>query len=269
MSDEMEELPPWRPVRWGTAVVLILLLHLGGIYLLSGVGLPEPVPSRRDFAVKLLTLPDSGQTLLDRYSLRDPTLFAVVSSRGFSGPAWLNVEPPPFELPTWSDPQRWMTQDLDGLGLTFRRAVEGELGSMLSVAPRPEPPRDEPRPVASRRTELFVEGLPTRRLAARPELPGWPSEYVLHPTEIEIFVDARGRVFSPRLLVHPERDLGVGDEGWRATQTAADQHALALTRRLRFEPVVGRRDQFSKGRVIVQWVTRPPGTPAPGGEKKP
>jgi hypothetical protein len=258
MSNEMEELPPWQPIRWSVATLLLLLLHLGGIYLLSGWAKAETVRKAPDFQVRLLTDPNACQAMLDRYSLRDPTRFAVVSPRGFSGPAWLTVEPPPFQLPEWSDPQRWLTQDTTALGDNFRSYVKANLGSTLSIAPRSPalaktaltPPRASSR--------LFVEGLPTRRLLTVPNPPVWPSGFVLQATEIEILIDARGRVFSPRLTVPPIREVGVAQVERQDAQRAADRHALSLIPQIRFQPnpQLG-EDRFDKGRVIVQWITRP------------
>ena len=197
MSNEMEELPPWRPLRWMVAVVLVLLLHLGGIYMLSGWTPPQPPREAAEFKVRLLTTDNAGQTLLDRYSLRDPTMFATISSNDFSFPAWLNVEPPPFNLPEWSDPQRWLTQRSDTLGDTFRQYVRANLGTTLSVAPASSEPAEPATPAPQRSTRLFVQGLPTRALTQQPDLLAWPSDFVLQPTVIEVLIDSRGWVFSP------------------------------------------------------------------------
>ena len=263
MSDEMSETPPWGRLRWFLSVMLIMLLHLGLLYAVSDWEERENVVPR-EFNVRLYTGPDAARRLLEAGSLNDPTLLASIGSRGFSGPAWMNVSPPPFKLPEWSDEERWLTQNVAVLGGDFRNYVQTNLGAMVSISkPTRLPPRDDHR-VLSKRAEgsrLFVVGqLSSRRMLARPPLPSLPAAGLLNATEVEVLVNDKGFVFSPRLHILPSLRS--------PAQIAADNKALELIPQLRFAPGIGlfASDEFpfTKGRLIFQWETvAPPSTNQP------
>lgn len=260
MSDELSETPPWGRLRWFVSVLLILLLHLGLLFAVSDWKPERPRVTEKDFTVRLFTGPDAARRLLDAGSLNDPTLLASVGSRGFSGPAWMNVTPPPFKLPEWSDEKRWLTQNVSRLGGDFRTYVRTNLGTMVSISkPTHEEITDDSGTVKrSTSSRLFVVGqLSSRQLLAQPKLPRLPAKDLLDPTEIEVLVNDEGYVFSPRLHTLP---------GLRSPeQIAADNQALKLIPQLRFAPGIGlfASDEFpfTKGRLIFQWDTvSPPST---------
>lgn len=260
MSVELEELPPWGRARWGVAVVLLGLLHLGALFALSDLGPARPTRPEDGFSVQLFTEPQAAAMLLDAHALNDPTLLAVVNRRGFSGPAWLNIDPPPFRLPEWREETSWLEQDASVLGLAFRDYVRTNLRTSLSVARAPA--AMEPAPDQLRATPdvsgLHVTGALSRRaLIESPELPALPSPDLLLPTVVEVMVGTDGYVFSPRLRHRPL----IAETARAAAQRAADRRALELTPQLRFAPMTrlpaSDRHPFTKGEVSFNWVTRP------------
>lgn len=262
MSEESAESPPWSRLRWSVSVLLILLLHLGGLFALSDWGeVPAPRLDKR-FAVRLLTGKGAAERLLETYSLNDPTLLATVGQGGFSGPAWMNISPPPFKLPEWSDRERWLTQDVSLLGADFRSFVRTNLGATLSIAKRtPVPPIYLSHPIAAAevRSRLFVAGgLAKRPLLAQPQLASQPSTELLHPTEVEVLVNDKGFVFSPRLKPAVE----IRSVAQQAAQRAADRDALRVIPQLQFAPLERLPGKevfpFTKGYLIFQWATIPP-----------
>ena len=263
MSAEFEDLPSWGRGRWSVTVLLLGLLHLGALFALSDLGPARVVREPDTFEVRLFTESQASAVLLDAHALNNPTLLATVNRRGFSGPAWLNIDPPPFRLPDWREEQRWLTQDTSGLGLSFRGYVRTNLGTSLSVARAPAPPES---PVlggvgAVAHADIFVTGdLAQRALLDRPELTALPAPDLLVPSAVEVLVDHEGFVFSPRLRHRP---LIVSPEQ-AAAQRRADQRALALTRELRFAAAntLPGTDEFpfTKGEVTFNWTTLPPAT---------
>lgn len=256
MSNEMEELPPWGGARWFFSVVLLVLLHLGALFLVSGLGEQPAVREAEEFTVRMMTEPGDGSRLLAQFALNDPTLLASANPRGFSGPAWLNITPPPFKLPDWHDEQRWLTQRVADLGGDFRIYVRTNLGTTLSIADQPRP-RESSIGVAeeTRRSRIFVVGdLAERQLLDRPELEARPASVVLLPTRVDVLVNRDGFVFSPRLSVS---GLEVSAE-----QRAADREALKLIPKIRFAASAKLPESddfpFDRGTVIFQWITQSP-----------
>ncbi|MGB0582675.1 MAG: hypothetical protein ACPGVU_23565 [Limisphaerales bacterium] len=266
MSDEMSETPPWSRFRWLVSVLLILLLHLGLLFAVSDWKPELQKVAQSEFSVRLYTEPDAAGRLLEAGSLNDPTLLASVGAAGFSGPAWMNVSPPPFKLPEWTDEERWLTQNVSGLGGDFRTYIRTNLGTTVSIS-KPTPPPPIPAitaPQPDTGSRLFVVGqLSSRQLLAQPALPPLPAEGLLNPTEVEVLVNDKGYVFSPRLHTLP---------GLRSPdQIAADNKALELVPKLRFAPGIGLfasdKFPFTKGRLIFQWDTvAPPSTNQPAAK---
>jgi len=260
MSEALEELPPWSRARWLVAVILLGLLHLGALFALSDLGPARSARSRDTFAVRLFTEPHAAGMLLDAHALNDPTLLAMVNRRGFSGAAWLNVDPPPFRLPEWREPTRWLEQDPGSLGVDFREHVRTNLRTTLSIV-RASAPAEAPPPESRRvtdRTDLHVTGdLARRSLVEYPELPGLTAPDLLRPTVIELMVDSEGYVFSPRLRHRPL----ISDPAQAAAQRTADRRALDLTRQLRFAPMTrlpaSDGHPFTKGEITFNWTTHP------------
>ena len=77
---------------------------------------------------------------------------------------------------------------------------------------------------------------------------------VLADTRVQVLVNADGLIFSPRLL----NPSGVQD----LVQRAADQHAIELTRALRFAPATASPAPPEQGTLVFQWHTTEPPTVA-------
>lgn len=81
---------------------------------------------------------------------------------------------------------------------------------------------------------------------------------MLADTRVQVFVNKEGLLFSPRL---------VNSDGRQPAQRAADQHALDLTRTIRFEPMSAatgsRIPTFVEATLVFEWHTIEPPALAP------
>lgn len=234
----------WSRARWGGYVGTIFAVQLLLVFLLS-LRPPLATPAiKAPGRLQLVTDPLSEQALIRQPWLEDPAQFALASPRGFSGGAWLDL--PRFEpdVLQWSDPPRWLTQDVSQLAQTP--------GTLSETAREPLPRVQPPSPIlplnsALRRplqtnSVLRVEGeLAQRRRLATPDLPSWEHNDVLLPSVVQVLVDEQGTVLSATLLT-------------RSGLAAADERALALARDARFEAArAGVRSQLFWGRLVFQW----------------
>jgi hypothetical protein len=247
----------WSRRRWAYAVAAVFLLQAGLVLLLGHrpQRLPEPPIFRT--AIHLLTDPKVRLDALP--GLDDPTLLALPSLRGFSGPAWLQFPPLEYQAAEWVEPPHWLSLDTNNLSATFSRFIRTNLISPPLIADKPLPPlpRYEPNfpnePLPSR-SRLRLEGdLASRPLLAPLDLPSWPHSEMLSNTAVQAAVDAAGFTFSAVLLA------GSG-------LPEADAHALKLASAARFRPLLRARrapDGFGPmtwGRLVFQWHTLPPPT---------
>lgn len=247
----------WSRRRWLYAVAGVFLLQASLAFLLGHrqQHLPEPPIFRT--AIQMLTDPKVRLDSLP--GMEDPTLFALPSLRGFSGPAWLTFPPLEYQPAEWEEPPHWLPLDSNALSSTFSQFVRTNTISPPLIADKPLPPLpryepnfpNEPLPAQSR---LRLDGdLATRRLLAPLELPSWPHTEMLSNTTVQAAVDAAGFTFSAVLL-----DASGLKE--------ADLQALKLASAARFRPLPrGQRASdgsgpMTWGRFVFQWHTLPPPT---------
>jgi hypothetical protein len=247
----------WLRRSWVYAVAAVFMLQAGLVFLLGHrhQRLPEPPIFRT--SIQMLTDPTVRLDSLP--GMDDPTLLALPSLRGFSGPAWLTFPPLEYQPAEWVEPPHWLPLDSNALSSTFSRFVRSNTISPPLIADKPLPPlpRYEPNfpneslPAQSR---LRLEAdLAARALLTPLELPSWPHTEMLSNTTVQATVDAAGFTFSAVLL-----------DGSGLKE--ADLHALKLASAARFRPLP--RSQrapngtgpMTWGRFVFQWHTLPPPT---------
>lgn len=265
--EEMKFTPPrpWRSNVWLAWVAMIFTTQLGIIWTFSGPGpVIRPTPPASADALAGGSLP------VDTLALNDPSLFALSSPQGFSGPAWLALPRHNAEVAEWSEPETWVNVGTTNWGGTFLAAASGFgappqiisdkfAADLLNISLMP------PAPVLS---TLRVTGeLAGRKLLSPIQPRTWPHDDVLADTVVRLTVDAAGVVQSAAVI----SNTGVRD----AAQTRADNHALELARAARFEPKVsdtGGAPSPVFGVLTFQWGVTPlskpantvPETPRPG-----
>ncbi|HNU99229.1 MAG: energy transducer TonB [Verrucomicrobia bacterium] len=246
----------WDRARWWGSVAGVFLLQVIIILVLSPRPPLSATPAQRLARLRLITQPISQAQLESRMWLSDPAEIALVSARGFSGPVWLQLPRMESGLRHWTEPPRWLTQDVSRL-------------ATLPILPETEPVRF-PLPAAPAATPFLgatsassssappqstvrVEGdLARRRRLDSPELPSWPYNDVLAATTVQLVVDRNGSVLAANLLT-------------RSGLPAADQRALELARAAQFEqanPASG-ASSLTWGQMMFQWQAVPPATNAP------
>jgi hypothetical protein len=251
MSEVKLELVPWTRRRWGWTVGLILV---GQFLILGLMANRRPIVPRqpvRGPQLRLLGSDNLSHKLAAQLTVFDPTLFALVSLQGFSGPAWTNRPQASHELTEWNEAPSWTEPRMNRLGLGFAESVFSPAVSSMTMVGKPVPAWTEvalgKRPPLTN-SVLRLEGdLAERRLLSPVALPAQTASELLTNSEAQVVVDAVGRVFSATLLQ---------SSGWRD----ADQSALEVARSLRFQPLSSHNTDLawsahglSCGKVIFQW----------------
>lgn len=237
----------WQNRRWLGLFGLIFIVQVGLIFILSD---RKPAQRRalRQFPVVRVASPASAEFL----ALLDPTLFALPNRQGFSS-AWLKWPRIEFRQLDWSEPTNWLGLSLEQLGTSFKAGIEtGSSSSLLAVSlPEPRVARPEGEPLAAPKLHSAwrLEGaLSARRLLQRLELPSWPHTELLTNSVVQLVIDAQGRPCSLPILLTS------------SGHKEADDLALNLAKRLRFEPIGGSDSanvRLDLGRIIFDWSTVP------------
>lgn len=238
----------WSQRRWWTTIGLALAGQLLLVFLVSERPQPQLGRLAAPGRVQLVGSPWSSNpsSWSEAPWLSDAAQFALASPHGFSGPVWQQLPRFSPQVMEWSEPPRWLTQEVSRLGSSFTAGQEA--GGRLSrvVAERPAPAVSGLPAFAaatSTNSALRVEGeWDGRRLLTEPALACWPHNDVLLPSTVQVVVNPQGLVMSATLL---------GGSGL----AAADQRALELARAARFEPLSGPIQGLglSWGRLVFQW----------------
>jgi hypothetical protein len=248
MNEFAPESLGWRPRRWLVFVVLLIAAQLAVVWCLS-VRRSPPAP-RVSAEAHLRVVGDGNKEGARRptFEHADPTLFALVSAEGFSGPAWLTIPDFAYTMSNGPAPLQWLAVRPEELADDLTEFVQTNLLSEDVIAGPITPQVAEPAqrvPVLTAATLLKVEGeLADRPLLYNPPLPQL-SEPVLTNTTVRLLVDGDGRTVSAALL----------SPSWVA---AADQAALRFARGARFAPRrstvegdPGKKCDF--GTFVFQW----------------
>lgn len=249
------ESPRWSQRRWACSILTLFLVQVG---LILWVGRREqPLPVRPIFRTALLLAVDEADTrnVAALTGREDPTLLALPSLLGFSGPAWLEFSTPDYQAPEPEEPPYWLPPREASFGTTFSAlvATSGIAPPLVADKPVPRLPRYEPNlpqvPLTTR-SGLRLEGeLARRSLSAPIDLPSWPNHDIVSNTVVQAAVDADGVTVFTALLT-------------RSGLNEADAHALDLAGRAQFQPL-RRQDAragetLTWGRMIFLWHTLPP-----------
>jgi hypothetical protein len=244
----------WPRRRWIYAVAAVFLLQAGLVFLLGHRARRPPEPPIFRTSIHLLTDPAARLDALP--GLDDPTLLALPSLRGFSGPAWLRFPTLEYQPAEWVEPPQWLSLDTNALGSIFSGFIKTTLISPPLIADKPLPPLpryepnfpNEPLPSQSR---LRLEGdLARRPLLAPLELQSWPHSEILSNTVVQAVVDAAGFTFSAVLL----SESGLKEADAQALKLASAARFRPLPRSQRAADGVG---PMTWGRFVFQWHTLP------------
>jgi hypothetical protein len=258
----------WFYRRPGWTVAMLVILQGALIWLLDS---RWPLPTRPRLpstAFHLLAGTGADERLAARWTTEDPTLFALVSAHGFSGPVWLNYPRVDHRLADWVEPPQWLAPRVDHLGVVFGEVSKIQTVLLPVTDEKPMPPLAQlnvsSTPVA-RQSTVSVEGaLSARPLAGKFELPAWSFSEILTNSEVQVMVGEDGRTFSAVLLV----SCGL---------KTADETAIEWARKARFKPGSSPAldggagpETFTWGRLLFQWVNQDASaTNGPSGKAKP
>ncbi len=250
------DLVRWSRNRWCVAVAFLFILQLVLVVMLAGP-LPGAAAFReRGMTARIVLGAQANQQLLDSLGLADPALFVRVSRSGFSGAAWLDIPSQEYRLQEWTEPYRWMNSSTAHLGGAFQQFTRTNRPPAVAIADKPvELPVVSAANASSAMNEssFRVEGpLRARRLVQTARPRSFTNNDVLADTVVQVLVNTDGQIFSPRLVTASV----VKDP----VQRAADQHALDLTRQLRFQPLPKSTapNSMTDGTLVFHWNTLAP-----------
>jgi hypothetical protein len=246
MNPAPVESKAWPRGRWVVMILLVLAGQFGCILWLASRKPNTPHPLAPG---SMLYLP-ADQTS-DLPGVTDPTLFVLPNAHGFSGPAWIRFPAADYALEPWTEPPRPLELELPQLGAALRDFAQTHQPRPFELALKPEPKLQDPGylPPEEVPSSFTIEG----ELAARPlvtpfRLGSWPAADILTNTEVQVSVDAAGRVFSAALIS-------------RCTSADANASALTMARSARFKPLrwLGTRPpppgELSWGKIVFRWQT--------------
>ncbi|MBI4657479.1 MAG: TonB family protein [Verrucomicrobia bacterium] len=251
MNDSVIEAAPWSRRRWLATILLLFISQTSLLVLLTDFPSSSPGGVTGKPRIRMV----SGfqyESLRDVNFVSDPTLFALVHPKGFSGSAWLRPTEFPYRPTHPLAPPQWLAAESESLVRPFARFMEAKLTQAESVPMKPAPPITEFEvsigPLAFL-LDLRLEGsLAHRRLLTKPALPAADSERILTPCVIEVVVASNGDVLSARR---------VSSSGSAKT----DQGALEFAKSVRFESVAPEgavaaavSSSPSFGRLIFRWL---------------
>lgn len=240
----------WSRRQWVFWIVFLIAAQVGLVFWLGGNQTTNVIPAIAQPGVRVL--PHAAESLdLSQVSERpDPTLFALVNQRGFSGPAWLNVRPFPYQLTnslSFSSPLGLGTEELVD---DFAEFLQTNLLSGDRIGDGLSPSVAQPVlaiPVVVNATILRVEGgLRTTPWTSEQPLPH-PAEPILTntPTVVRVLVNGAGMPVSAALL------SGSGT-------ATADRDALTFAKSMRFTTTTpGATAEWTNGiqvaYLVFQW----------------
>lgn len=262
MTFPMADSRTWPCHRWVAMIVLIFAGQAGFIFWLSARKI-ERSPAAPALAGPVIYFPADQTTELPGVS--DPTLFVLPGVHSFSGPAWMQFSPATYQPGKWTEPPRPLPLAILQLGATLTEHVRTNQPRPFELALAPEPDVDPIGylPLDESQSTVSIEGaLADRGLLAPLQLQSWPAAEILTNTEVQVAVDAAGRVFSAVLL-------------GKCASVEANDSALRLARSNRFQPLrwLGVKpppsapDGLSWGTMVFHWRTVAPPAPATPSNK--
>jgi hypothetical protein len=256
MSSPRLEVASWRPRRWLLLVTLALAAHLALVSWLSPPNAASLPLARSQTGVRVIS--HSKKQAVSASERGDPTLFALVHSRGFSRTAWLTIPRFQYQVTNQVPPLHWLALPTEELADDFAEFVQTNLVTEDLISSIPTPALSSPTlptPVVTSDSMVRVEsGLSGRTLVAPGALPRQPDP-ILTNTVVRVLVDPAGLTLSAALL------SGSG-------AAKADQDALNFAKSARFPLRQGEVNPggFAFGTLVFRWsgVRWPNGVESPG-----
>ena len=179
--------------------------------------------------------------------------------RGAPKPAWLGFSPVDSQLKESDAAGTGLAQPVSRLGNAFQTFVQTNVATPSAVPDKPvaqpAPQTVAEAPPPGRSTLRFEGELKARSLTEPVQPRSWQHTNLLADSVVQVFVNAAGEVFSPRLVS--------GGAAKDAVQNAADRHALDVGRALRFKPLPAAGAGYTPGAIVFHWhVTAPPAAEA-------
>ena len=246
MNPQPVESKAWPRRRWVVMILLVLGGQVGCIFWLASRKPNDPPPPAPG---SMLYLP-TDQTS-DLPGVTDPTLFVLPNAHGFSGSAWIQFPPGDYALEPWTEPPRPLELERRKLAAALGDYAQANQPRPFDLALKPEPELEALGylpPEESPSSFTIEGGLADRPLLTSFELKSFSAADILTPCEVQIAVDAAGRVFSAALIA-------------RCASAEANTNALNLARSARFKPLrwTGAQppspDQLSWGKIVFRWQT--------------
>ena len=215
--------PRWSNRYFLLTVVVLFLAHLGLVFYYSATRMPAPKPTRFQSSFQFFTQNSQTQIWSQWLAFQDPTLFSQPLPWNFSGKAWLNPRPMPYQTNNWVAPDHMLSNVPQHLGEGIQRLLIQESRPSPPVAENPIPilipPLVPPLNVNTQSVVRFRPPFSSFKLLPPGPLPSWVSSNMLTSTVIEIGIDEQGWVRSSVLLT------GCG-------LITADQYALNWVKKL-------------------------------------
>jgi TonB family protein len=249
MTTEIVRYERWSSQKWRATVTVLVLAQLGFVFAFGRKQDPVPRSSVQKTRFKIR---GEGQARSEPESflrVMDPTLFALPSSHGFTGPAWFHAPSFTYDLTNWNEGPEWLELEVvtlgesvkfDGMPSQVAKAEENAAGELH------QPELLGPKPVYQ--STLSLEGDIVDRLEPNTVLlPSQPFKDLLAATVIQVAVEPDGRVVSAQI--------------WSSSGSKeADLEALRTAKTLLFTPQPNSRNEGlpAWGKLHFQWFTVEP-----------
>lgn len=250
MSETVIERAPWSKRRWFATVVFLFVAQISLVIFLSGS--PRHEQGRRSTRPHIhMVSSETYNALPEIGKANDPTLFALIHPKSFSGSAWLHTADFPYHLTNQMDSPRWLTANSEGLAQEFLQYIQSSLvsTSFFAIKPAPLPTRFAAvdhalilRPI------VRIEGdLMGRRLISTQALPAADPDRILTNCVINVIVAMDGETLSATVRTS-------------SGSPKTDQEAREFAEHARIEPVAKieasvflEPSQFDFGRLVFEW----------------
>lgn len=242
--------------RFWRLAALVFLVQTALIFALAERKPRNPPTEPDGTAFRLVLRQDPARTLLEPVLASDPTLFILPHESGFSGRAWLLEETPDYQPPEWHEPPQWLAMNRSVLGGEFIKSIDNGGSNPAVGADKISPlagfqPPPSPSTARGDQSSAFrLDGPLRKRLLPQAiTLPDWEHTEPIPPTVVELAANGAGQVVLCRLA--PPRP------GDNSGLPAANQRALEVCRRLRFQPINDgpARDGLTWGKAVFVWKT--------------
>jgi TonB family protein len=244
----------WPSRRWFWTIFFVLVGHVGLVLWLSERAGSLGTPPSNAARLRFISDPILAERFVEMTPVGDPTLFAKINPRGYSGSAWLKMPVLEYELTNRIEAPRGLALNGENLAIDVSRFVQTNFTRVFASAERPPPllalafPR---RPIKVIQPDLRIEGeLAERRLISTNSLPQAEPNAILSSCKIEVIVNPAGHTVS---------FIKLASSG----SANADKNALNFAKAARFEPLgpqgapgsSSHHTQFTSGRLVFQWLS--------------